>query len=53
MTIKTIKDNIEKLHKRMSLVLEEDISKDYRIHVEGIIQGLSWALREIEENSNG
>jgi hypothetical protein len=52
MTIQTIREKIEELDNKMSIVLEEDISKDYRIHVEGIRQGLSWALIEIEENSN-
>jgi hypothetical protein len=52
MTIEKIKQKIQESDERMSLVLEEDISEGYRIHVEGIRQGLSWALREIEENSN-
>ena len=51
MAIEVIKQKIQEIDTRMSLVLEDKISKDYRIHIEGVRQGLAWALREIEENS--
>jgi hypothetical protein len=51
MTISKELESLVSLDERFAKVLEEDISKDYRIHVEGIRQGISLSIRAIKKIS--